>query len=370
MRALAALLVVLTACTSPPPRAIDTPSPTPEAGVLNVTALLDLSGPNAAAGAHQREALGQWLARERVAGAPPAAGAPPVKVRTIDVAGSEAKVLLELRRISLDRSADAVLVGAAAAYDDVLARAVELVALPVLFLEPIAVDPLAGPAGRWAFALAPSLAQLARAQVDDAIERGALEPSLVLVDAVDRVYPAAEALVRELARRGLRPPERAALQPDGSVPPAARAALPSMRGVECLARLPACRTLAGVARNALAPTYFYLGWTVTPAQVREGDDLWPRAIWPSFALEARGAMPSVHAAVAYDALTLLATAARSAGPDDPRGLRDALEAINMRLIATTYSFSPQRHSGADPVDIAFVGWAGSDVRVLPPLAFP
>lgn len=359
MRALALLALALAACAAPPPRALETPVPTLEPGVVSVTALLDLSGPGSAAGSQQREAIAAWLTRGR-------AGGKPLRVRFVDVAGSDARVLLELQRASVERPASAVVVGSAVAYGRVLGRAIDLAARPVLFLEPVAGDPAAGPGGRWAFALAPTLEQLAAATIDDATRRKAYSPSLVLLDSADRIEPFDRALGAEIRRRGLAPTTRSALGADGSPTAAARSAMPVLRGVICLARLEACRALARDARAALAPTYFYLPWTVTPAAVRDASELWPRALWPSFAV-ADPLMPSVHAATAFDAMTLLAAAAR-AGTEP--GLRDGLEGINMRLIATSYSFDAWRHAGADPLDIALVGWTGSRVGPVPALPFP
>lgn len=352
MRTVALAAALLVSCTAPVV-VTPTPAPTPEAGVLSVTALLDLSGPNASVGAEQRDALQAWIAR-------PPAGGPPVKVKTVDVGGSEASLYIELRRAAVEEPADAVVVGVPVGDEATLGRAIDLAARPVLFTEPLSAG-VGG--GRWAFALAPALREIAAAQVGDAFTRGVLTPSVVLVDSDAVVDPFVVALQAELAQRDLERIAQIALAADGSAPGIVRSNLSVLRSVHCLARLSACAALARAAAATGAPTFFYLSYLVTPLDLAKEPDLASRAVFPSLRAMAPlpAGMPSVHAAAAHDALSLLFVAARASGPDDREGLRDALERITMPLIASRYSFTPQRHGGAAASDLAFERWTGSGV---------
>ena len=169
-----ALALGLAACTAGPAPITATPAPTHEAGALNVTALLDLSGDRTPNGGSQRDALQLWLDQQGTR-------TPQVRVRFVDVAGSEARTILELKRAATEGRADAVIVGVPVDYDAAFARIVELAGLPVLFTLPIP-DPATLAGGRWAFALAPTPAQLAKAAIDDATRRGVLVPSLIVSD--------------------------------------------------------------------------------------------------------------------------------------------------------------------------------------------
>ncbi len=355
MRTLVLAATLLVSCGAPPPVALTpAPSPTLEPGVVSVAALLDLSGPNAAIGTEQRDALSAWTAH-------PPPGAPAVKVRTVDVAGSTAALYLALRRAAVEEPVDAVIVGVPVAYDEPLGAAIELAARPVLFTEPIEPDLAARVGGHWTFALAPSLAVLARMEVDDATRRDTFAPSVVLVDSDARVDPMAVALAAEVARRGRDPIRQVALGADGAVPALVRSNLSLLRSVHCLARLAACASLARDAAAASAPTLVYLPYRTAVSQVAREQDLAARAVfpWPRSMVPLPAEVAGVHAAVASDALSLLAAAARQAG--DPPGLRSAIERITMPLIATTYSFSSQTHSGVDPDDIAYERWTGANV---------
>src|SRR5919204_6431642 len=111
---LAVLLVasVLAGCTQGGPAAPPTAAPVHEPGSLRVTVLLDLSGPRWPNGAAQRDAIGLWSDQH-------ASGAPRVNLRIVDVAGSDAKTLIELRRAAVEQGADAIVIGAALDYDAV-----------------------------------------------------------------------------------------------------------------------------------------------------------------------------------------------------------------------------------------------------------
>lgn len=369
------------ACSGPPP-AIVTPTPSPEAGILEVTALLDLSGPGAPAGTAQRSAMELWRDRSQAA-----AGEPEVRLTFVDTAGSEARLLIELRRAAEEQPADALIIGVPIAYGSVLGRAIELAAMPVLFTMPLDVmEPVTLPGGRWSFALAPPLPRLAAAAINDAIDRGVLSPALVLrrdETADDRL---AEATRAEMIRRGRDPLTEIPLPAGGAVPAVVRSSLSVLRSAHCTTTVTACGAVAREARAVFAPTFFYLSYLTAPSEIQAEGDLAGRAIWPAsrWIIPAEAESPErarflrdlaerfgpagSHAATAYDAVTLLALAARDGGADDPGVSRAVLEGITMPLIAGTYSFSSQQHSGTHPDDLAFVRWrAGAITHALPPI---
>src|SRR5438874_7014358 len=90
---LAAAVLLLAACTATPPSAGSPPPPTREPGTYAVTALLDLSGSRGPRGDAQRSAMQQWAS-----GGDAQRGTPHLKLRIVDVAGSDARLLLELKR--------------------------------------------------------------------------------------------------------------------------------------------------------------------------------------------------------------------------------------------------------------------------------
>ena len=94
-RAALVLALLVAACSAPAPAVRETPAPSREPGVLSVVAFLDLSGPRSALGTAQRNALQLWTDEQR-------ARRIPVKVRTVDVGDSDARLLLELRRAAID----------------------------------------------------------------------------------------------------------------------------------------------------------------------------------------------------------------------------------------------------------------------------
>lgn len=380
MRALAVAVCLIVACTTPPP-ALPTPGRSPEPGVLTVTALLDLSGTRASAGTQQRNALQMWTEQQR-------RGGTPMKLDIIDVAGSDAKLLIELRRAATDALTDALIVGTPVAFDVTVGRAVEVAALPVLLLQPINGDPAGRPGGHWAFALAPSLERLASSQIDDAVRRGVLAPSVVLTDGRERIDPMAAAIAADLERRRLEPLTRIPIGTDG-LPPVVRSSLSVLRSVHCLAPMSACSALAREARAAGSSVMVYLPYLTSPADhVKDDRDLAARAIWPSSRTlipspvlrteeeharaefvkrfgERHGAWPGTHAASAYDALSLLAAAADRGGADDRAGLRDTLERITMPLIASTYAFTAERHAGSEPTDLTYMRWDANGPAIAP-----
>lgn len=353
-----ALSLLIVAC-SPVAPAVTTPSPTAEPGVFAVTVLLDLSGPRSGIGSAQRDAIQRWIDQRGSA-------RPTIRTDVIDLGGSQAKLFIELRRAADETRADAVVIGVPVTYDDVLGRAIEISRVPVIFTLPLDVDPAGRTGGRWAFALAPALEDIAALSFGDASARGVIVPSLVLADARERADPLASALAKELTRRGLDPITRIALPADGSVPPVVRSSLSVLRSVHCTGLASTCVPVAREARALFAPTLFYLSHLTTTADL--GDrDLASRAVFPGSRHVVERATGS-HAAIAADAMSLLGAAAERAGTEDRLRSRDALEAITMPLIASTYSFSAQRHQGFAREDLALLRWTGSAIALALPAA--
>jgi ABC-type branched-subunit amino acid transport system substrate-binding protein len=373
------LALSIVACSVPPP-AIGTPTPSPEAGIVEVTALLDLSGPGAPIGTAQRSAMELWRDRSQASVA-----RPEVRLTFVDVAGSEARLLIELRRAAEEQHADAVVIGVTVAYTSVLGRAIELASMPILFTLPLdVIDPVSQPGGRWAFALAPPLPRIAAALINDAIDRGVLAPALVLRRDGNARDLLADAVEAEMIRRGRDPLTEIPLPAGGAVPAVVRSSLSVLRSAQCTAAITACGAVAREARAILAPTLFYLPYMTAPSEIQAEGDLASRAIWPAsrwiipaesgsaeqerfLADHAERSGPAgSHAAVAYDAVTLLALAAAEGGADDPELSRAALERITMPLIGSSYTFNAQQHSGSHPADLAFVQWrAGAITYALP-----
>src|SRR5205814_2312258 len=75
-------------------------------------------------------AMQQWADAQR--------GTPRIRLRITDVGGSDAKLLVELKRAADAGDADAFVVGVPATIDDALSSAIALVKRPVLFTLPIA----------------------------------------------------------------------------------------------------------------------------------------------------------------------------------------------------------------------------------------
>src|SRR5438093_5202817 len=193
LRGLAVALALVSACSVGRPTGSPAPTATREPEALNVTVLLDLSGPSRGpSGAPQRDALQLWADQH-------SSGSPRLRTRIVDLAGSSPRTILELRRAAVEERADAIIVGAPVEYDETFAAAVELAQVPVLFTLPIREPATA--TGGWAFALAPTPAQLARAMLDEAPARGT--PGLIVTNESVSAIPERAALVAELAKRGL-----------------------------------------------------------------------------------------------------------------------------------------------------------------------
>jgi hypothetical protein len=370
VRGLAALLALfLAACSAPPNEVTPSASPTHEPGTTQVTVLLDLSGTRAPSGIAQRNAMQLWLDQQ-----PP--GQQRTRVKFVDLGGSDARMLIELRRAAEEDRADAVVIGAPFAYDETFGRALGVARLPVLLTLP-APEPMLLLGGGWAFALAPTYADLARAAVMDATARGVLQPILLASDGSPPGVAERLALARELERRGLVAPTvvavsasdvTARVRPGASFAKSAHFTGPAATYVD---------TARSLAVSGITPRVYlsYLMEAGDATALREGAEIatWPgsrnlaaistapttraRAVFIQ-AFTARHGAPSTLAAAAYDALAMIDAAAESAGgtPDRAR-LRDRLEATTFAGITTSYAFTPARHAGFDTADLVFLRWS-------------
>src|SRR5256885_10638082 len=185
-----AVVLLLSACTAPNPSATPAPTPTRDPNALNVTALLDLSGSRAPSGGPQRDALQLWADQH-------SSGTPRVRLKITDVAGSPSKTALEFRREVVDARADAIIVGVSVDYDEPFANLIQLAQVPVLFTLPIPEPAIRD--GGFAFALAPTPVQLARAVLADAAQRSVLSSALVVSDESTSAIAERVALSSELA---------------------------------------------------------------------------------------------------------------------------------------------------------------------------
>lgn len=373
MRALALIAVLLIACAPPPEPAI-APSPTPAPGVLEVTALLDLSGGRAPRGDAQRNALELWVDHDRARGG----GRVPVRLSVVDVASSDAKLLTELHRASVN-SADAVIVGVPV---DLavpgFAQAADAAELPLLLTLPV-TEPVGSSTGRWIFALAPTPEQIARRVIGIPPPRSLID-TFVLTRAGPRHAETAAVLA---AYRQAAAGDPAVLKVNGAtadeIQTVARVVEASARRVHLAGPPRDWSALAQALKQLGRPTAtFVLSFLTEPndgGDFREGiDAVWPAprhlspgAIVQDATAEARrqfvrsytdrhGA-PTAHAAAAWDALSALAVAADRAGPDDRAALRDRLESTSFAGVATTYAFSVTRHAGYAGDDLALFRWS-------------
>lgn len=366
-----ALALALAACSAQPAVITATPSPTHEPGTTLVTVLLDLSGARAPSGVPQRNAMQLWLDQEQARGTQQR-----LRAKFVDLAGSDARLLIELRRAVEDDRADAVVVGVPFAYDETFARAVGISRLPVILTLP-APEPLSQPSGGWVFALAPTHGDLARAAVADATRRGILSPTLLASDESPAAIGERLALAKELEQRGLISPTVVVVSAQEAAA-RVRAGASFARSVHfagpAATYVDATRSLAAAG---ITPRVYlsYLMETADASALREGADL---ATWPgSRNVAAVGAAPttaeraaflqaygarhgpaSTIAATAYDAFSLIGAAADSAGatPDRAR-LRDRLEATTFAGITTRYAFTAARHAGFDAIDLVYLRWS-------------
>ena len=352
---------------SAPAVVLPTPTPTREPGVLNVAVLLDLSGPRSPSGQAQRNAMQLWIDQTP-------ATAVKTRVTFVDVAGSDARVLLELRRAVVDDRADAVIIGTPLTLDGALADAIRVAAVPVLLTLPVA-EPAGVPGGRFIFALAPSPAQIARAIAGDIVDRSLAQPMLLAGDATRAAAVERTAFLTELRGRGLTPPQVLALDTaDGAQ--RARAATAVAKSVVLFgASAPYGDLVRSIPVAAGAPVVYlsYLTETADVTNLREASALvaWPGANTmafvqpptttpPSFLQRFvdRYGRPSTLAATAYDALDLIGSAASSAPSDlDASRLRDRLEATTFGGVVARYSFAPSRHLGFASEYLALLRWS-------------
>ena len=358
------LALVLGACTAANPSATPTPEPTRDPNALNVTALLDLSGTRAPSGAPQRDALQLWADQH-------ASATPRMKLKIVDVAGSPAKTALELRRAAVEDRADAIVVGVAVDYDDAFAAAVQLAKVPVLFTLPIP-EPATRDGG-WAFALAPTPRQLARAVLDDAAHRSVLASALLVSDESTTAISDRIGLVSELARRQVKPNVVMVTPADATVK--LRPVLAS-RPIVLLAGTP--RSYIDAARTATTGTTLYFSYVSELDDIRDLRDATPLAVWPGSRWIATstsglstplrttflrtysdraGGPPASVAATAYDALALLSSAA--ADGIDPAGVRERMQSRTFAGVATTYNFSVSQHAGFNTGDLALLKYVSS-----------
>jgi hypothetical protein len=368
--ALAALVLLLGACTVANPSATPTPTPTRDPNAFNVTALLDLSGSRAPNGAPQRDALQMWADQH-------SAGTPRVKLRIVDVASSPAKTALELRREAVENRADAIVVGASVDYDDTFANLIQLAQLPVLFTVPIPEPAVRG--GGWAFALAPTPAQLARAVLDDAAQRSVLSSGLLVSDESTTAIIERIALTTELARRHVNANVLTVTATD-----AAQKLRPLLATTQVVLFAGTPRSYLDAARAATTGTTLYFSYLCELGDIGDLREAAPLAVWPgsrwvagssvgastparvSFAqvyTDRAGGPPTSVAASAYDSLALLASAA--ADGIDPVGVRDRLQSGTFAGVATTYTFSPSQHAGFNTGDLALLRYVGA--RAAPAL---
>jgi branched-chain amino acid transport system substrate-binding protein len=364
-----ALALVIAACSAQPAEITPTPVPTHEPGTTLVTVLLDLSGPRTPTGVPQRNAMQLWLDHQQ------ARGGQRLRATFVDLAGSEARLLIELRRASEEGRADAVVIGVPFAYDETFARALAVARLPVVLTLP-APEPTSLAGGGWAFGLAPTHTDLARAAVVDATERGVLLPTLLASDESPAAIAERLALAKELEQRGLVPPTVVMVTAQDA---AARVRTGAAFASSLLFTGPAATYVEATRSLAVAgikPRVYlsYLMESSDAAALREGADL---ATWPGSrnlaaastlpttteraaflqGYAARHGAPSTLAATAYDALALIDNAAeRASGTPDRMRLREGLEATTFAGITTRYTFTATRHAGFDTVDLAQLRW--------------
>lgn len=359
MRALAiALALGLAACTSTPPSAADpTPVRTREPGTIAVTALLDLSGNRAPKGDAQRNAMQQWADAQRTA--------PRVKLRIVDVAGSDAKLLLELKRLAESGDADAVVIGVPTVLDEALALAVGQLGRPVLFTLPVPDPVTVGQAGAWMFGLAPSVDALARVTVDSL---PSLSTPAVVVTSGTLVAGREELAITSLFRTQERPM------------PFVMSAAPDQRDLftqrfRPFARAGAVVFFTGAAADYLSPVRLiptttasgpsvFLPYATGTSDASRLGDAAAGARWPTLRRTISSSL-GTPAATAVDALAMIAAAGDPTG--DAARARANLEARTFPGIATTYSFTASRHSGVDRDDIVLVAWENGHIVAARPL---
>jgi ABC-type branched-subunit amino acid transport system substrate-binding protein len=364
VRALALLAALLLSCTTP-----TTPSPTPfptrEPGALSVAVLLDLSGQRAPSGQAQRNAMQLWLDQVQ-------SGPLKVRAKFVDVAGSDTKLLLELRRAVVEDRVDALVVGVPVVLDGPIVDAIRVAAVPVLFTLPIA-EPAATPAGPFAFGLAPSPDAIARAIVSDLVDRALLQPTLLAGDESRASILERGLFLGELRRWSSTAPSPVSLDtPDG--PQRVRSASAFAKSIVLTGASAPYGDLIRSIPVALAAPRVYLSYLTESADVTNLRDQSVLVTWPGSRVIGRTPAtaagvsfvqrftdrfgpPSTLAATAYDALALIDAAASTAPTEmDAARLRQRLEATTFAGIATRYTFSSARHVGFGTDDLTLLRW--------------
>ena len=364
-----ALVLLLNTCTTANPSATPTPTPTRDPTALNVTALLDLSGSRAPNGAPQRDALQLWADQH-------ATGTPRVRLKITDVASSPSKTAIELRREVVEARADAIIVGVSVDYDDAFANLVQLAQVPVLFTLPIPEPATRG--GGWAFALAPTPAQLARAILDDAAQRSVLASGVLISDESTSAVAERVALTKELARRQVTPNVVTVTPSD-----ATQKLRPLLATTTTVIFAGAPRTYLEAMRTVTVGTTMYLSYLCDFTDLSDLRDAAPLAVWPGSRWVAASSTPTANpsrasfvqaytdragpptsvAASAYDALALLSSAAEKSV--DPQSVRDGLQSGSLVGVATTYTFTPSQHAGFNAGDLALLRYVAP--RLAPAL---
>ena len=356
--ALVTLVLLAGACAAPPPSAASpTPSPTREPGTYAVTALLDLSGTRGPRGDAQRNAMQQWADAQR--------GTPRIRLRITDVGGSDAKLLVELKRAADAGDADAFVVGVPATIDDALSSAIALVKRPVLFTLPIA-EP-GGDGARWIFGLAPAPDALARALVDALPAHST--PAVVVTNGTLAAGREEQALT-------------ATFRADGRPLPFVLSAAPEQRDTFAQRSKPffsggAAVFFTGSATGyldpqrivpaaAVAPGLEFLSYLTDASDASRLGDAAAAVRWPGLLRPTSSAL-GTHAATATDALALLSVDADAA---DPERTRTRIEGGTFAGIATTYAFSPARHTGVDAREITLLAWENGRVVAAQPIGVP
>ncbi|HEY8732891.1 MAG TPA: hypothetical protein VIN69_13080 [Candidatus Limnocylindria bacterium] len=356
------LALLVATCAAPPPStAAPTPSPTREPGTYAVTALLDLSGSRGPRGDAQRSAMQQWAS----SGAQRTS--PRVKLRIVDVAGSDAKLLLELKRAADAGDTDAFVIGVPATLDDALMGAIALVRRPVLFTLPIP-EPT-GDAARWIFGLAPTPDALARALVD-ALPTPAT-PGIVVTSGT-------------LASGREKVALDGAFRAEGRAAPLTMSAAPDQRELFAQRSRPFLGTSSGMfftgptaayldpvrvvpAADPATTVLVFLSYLTDPNEASRLGSSAAGVRWPGLRRPTELAV-GTHAATATDALALLAASADAAG--DAERSRARIEGGTFAGIATTYTFTATRHVGVDPREIALLAWDNGHVVMARPIAGP
>jgi len=367
------LAFLLVACTTAPQVTQPTPVPTREPNTLAVSVLLDLSGSRAPSGQSQRNAMQLWLDQQR--------GNPKLNVRFVDIAGSDAKLFVELRRAAIDEHADAVVIGVPTTIDATLAQEFQVAAVPVLLTLPVP-DPAATASGKYVFALAPTPDMVAHATAADLIARGRLMPMLIVGDDSLASMVERNAFTAELRRLGATPPTPVIItQADGASRVKSAAAF-ARSIVLSGATADYVDAIRGMPTGLDAPRVYlsYLTESADLTALRDQQAIvtWPGAghivasgtsgAGPSFvrSYTDRHGPPSTIAATAFDALSLI-YAAGEAAPNEHDGVRLRLrvEQLTFAGVVSRYSFTSFRHAGFSVEDLTFLEWSGKPVFAPP-----